>query len=172
MSSTDKLPLGFRGSVTINQCGKMAENCISLINARPRLNAGLEKTPGQNCRILNKRRGRLIEKVRYFFRCPCPDFFHRKVRVTLLAEPFFCLLDFGVKKKTKGGSARRVGTCRFNSQDASKKRKKKIKTNEKILSTKDRNRLRTVSLNRLVSGSNWFLFWQNRNKISQTETLS
>ena len=30
---------------------------------------------------------------------------------TLPAEPFFCLLDFGVlvTKKTKGGSARRVG---------------------------------------------------------------
>ena len=34
----------------------MTENRISSINAGPRLNAGLEKTPGQNCRILNKRR--------------------------------------------------------------------------------------------------------------------
>ena len=42
----------------------MAENRSSLINAGPRLNAGLEKTPGQNCRLLNKRRGRLIEKIR------------------------------------------------------------------------------------------------------------
>ena len=66
-SSTDKLPLGFRGSVIINQPGKMAENRISLINAGPRLNAGLEKTPGQNCRILNKRQGCLIEKIRYVF---------------------------------------------------------------------------------------------------------
>ena len=41
----------------------MAENRISLINAGPRLNAGLEKTPGQNIRILNKRRRRLIEKI-------------------------------------------------------------------------------------------------------------
>ena len=45
----------------------MAENGISLINAGPRLNAGLEKMPGQNCRILNKRRGRLIKKIRYCF---------------------------------------------------------------------------------------------------------
>ena len=60
-----KLPLGFRGSVIVNQTGKMAENSISLINAGPRLNAGLEKTLGQNCRILNKRRVRLIEKIRY-----------------------------------------------------------------------------------------------------------
>ena len=44
----------------------MAENRISFINAGPRLNAGLEKTPGQICRILNKRRGRLIEKIQYF----------------------------------------------------------------------------------------------------------
>ena len=42
----------------------MAENCISLINARPGLHAGLEKTPGQNCRFLIKRQGRLIEKIR------------------------------------------------------------------------------------------------------------
>ena len=48
-SSTDKLPLGFRGSVIINQPGILAENRISLINAGPRLNAGLEKTLGQNC---------------------------------------------------------------------------------------------------------------------------
>ena len=40
----------------------MAENRISLINARLQLNAGLKKTPGW---ILNKRRGRLIEKIRY-----------------------------------------------------------------------------------------------------------
>ena len=60
-----KLPLGFRGSVVINQPGKMAENLFLLINAGPRLNTGLEKSPGQNCRILNKRRGRLIEKIRY-----------------------------------------------------------------------------------------------------------
>ena len=44
----------------------MAENRISLINAGPRLNAGLENTPGQNCRVLNKRRERLIEKMRYY----------------------------------------------------------------------------------------------------------
>ena len=42
----------------------MAENRSSLINAGPQLNAGLEKMPGQNCRLLNKRRGRLIEKIR------------------------------------------------------------------------------------------------------------
>ena len=42
----------------------MAENRSSLINAGPQLNAGLEKTPGQNCRILNKRWGCLIEKIR------------------------------------------------------------------------------------------------------------
>ena len=34
----------------------MAENRSSLINAGPRLDAGLEKTPGQNLRILMKRR--------------------------------------------------------------------------------------------------------------------
>ena len=33
---------------------------LSRLNAGPRLNAGLEKTPCQNCRFLNKRRGRLI----------------------------------------------------------------------------------------------------------------
>ena len=54
-----------RRSVTVNQPGKMAENRISLINAGPRLNADLAKTPGQKCRILIKRRGRLIEKIRY-----------------------------------------------------------------------------------------------------------
>ena len=43
----------------------MAENRISLINAGPQINAGLEKKPGQNCRILNKRWGRLIEKIWY-----------------------------------------------------------------------------------------------------------
>ena len=64
LSSTDKLPLGFPGSVIINQRGKMAENRSSLINAGPQLNAYLEKTPGQNSRILNKRRGCLIEKIR------------------------------------------------------------------------------------------------------------
>ena len=54
----------------------MAENRISLINAAPRLNVGLEKTPGQNCRIVNKRRGCLIEKIQYLnFRPP----FWRKV---------------------------------------------------------------------------------------------
>ena len=48
----------------------MAENLFFflLINAVPRLNAGLEKSPGQNCRILNKRRGRLIGKIRYINR--------------------------------------------------------------------------------------------------------
>ena len=45
----------------------MAENRISLINAGPRLNAGLDKKPRQNCRIVNKRRGRLIEKIRYLW---------------------------------------------------------------------------------------------------------
>ena len=41
----------------------MAENRISLLNTGPQLNAGLEKTPGQNCQILNKHWGRLIEKI-------------------------------------------------------------------------------------------------------------
>ena len=63
-SSTDKLPLGFRGSVIINRPGKMAGNRISLVNAGPRLNTGLEKTPGQKFRILIKCRGDLIEKIR------------------------------------------------------------------------------------------------------------
>ena len=49
---------GKKSSRTVtNQPGKMAENRISLINA------GLEKTPGQNCQILNKRQGHLIEKI-------------------------------------------------------------------------------------------------------------
>ena len=43
----------------------MAENRSSLINAGPQLNAGLKKTPGQNCQVLNKRRGRLIDKIQY-----------------------------------------------------------------------------------------------------------
>ena len=43
----------------------MAENHISLINAGPRLNAGLKKTPGQHCRILNKHQGHFIEKIQY-----------------------------------------------------------------------------------------------------------
>ena len=43
----------------------MAENRISLINAGPQLNVGLEKTAGQNFRILIKRRRRLIEKIPY-----------------------------------------------------------------------------------------------------------
>lgn len=49
----DKLPMGLRGSV-INQTEKKMnkENCISLINSPPRLNASLKKTPGQNCRFL------------------------------------------------------------------------------------------------------------------------
>ena len=51
----------------------MAENRISLINA------GLEKTPDQNCLILNKRRGRLIEKIRYvrFLPSICNLLLHR-----------------------------------------------------------------------------------------------
>ena len=64
MSSTDKLPLGFR-SVIINKRGKMAENRISLINAKPRLNASLEEMPGQNCWFKINARGRLIEKIEY-----------------------------------------------------------------------------------------------------------
>ena len=59
---TNCMPLGFRGSV-INQPGKMTENHSSLINGRPQLDAGLEKTPGQNLRILIKRRRHLIEKI-------------------------------------------------------------------------------------------------------------
>ena len=56
----DKLPLGLRGSVIINRTEEKKmnkENCISLINAPPRLNAGLKKTPGQNCRFQLNARG-------------------------------------------------------------------------------------------------------------------
>ena len=56
----DKLPLGLRGSVIINRTEEKKmnkENCISLINAPPRLNDGLKKTPGQNCRFQLNARG-------------------------------------------------------------------------------------------------------------------
>ena len=43
---------------------RIGQQCtvFSRLNARPLLNAGIEKTPDKNCRFLNKRRGRLMEK--------------------------------------------------------------------------------------------------------------